>query len=160
MPPCSHTRLLLLLVLLALGTRPAGPATITAAGKMRNRSIGVHDAALLSPESSRADGLVGGLVDSEADPGEEASGEVTVSIGVGRGVDESVAHDRVVAVSALAEEEVVDVVGHAHGVGAVGGHGVGRGDEVLVEVELTDVGRTAAGDGVVLGLLRAEVDDG
>lgn len=113
---------------------------------------GVHDTTLLSPESSRVERLVGVDIDTEADPGEDALLQGLA--------DESVANNRVIAVSAGAEEEVVDVLDDGHAVGVVGRQLLDGVDEVLVEVDLADLSSTAASDGIVGLLGGAKVDDG
>ena len=151
-----HTCLSLLLFgpLLSLPlptTPPREPATSTNTATGPDRTGRVHDAAVRSPEGSRVDAPVLVGVDAEPDPGEDALLE--------RLADEGVAQDRVVAVGALAEQEVVDVLGRAHPVGVVGRDLVDGGQEGLVKVELADVRGLAACDGVVCLLGCAEVDD-
>lgn len=130
---------------------PAGPAREAARRKLRDGAGWVHNTTIFGPESSWVDRHVGVLVNAEADPGEQAVLNLVAH--------EGVADDRVVAVGARPEEEVVLVGHNSHRVGVVGRRRLRLGDEFLVKVDLANMRRTAARDRVVRLLGGAKVDN-
>lgn len=117
--------------------------TVTASGT--TAGLPVLDTTISSEEGGVASVVGGSGVDTDGDPGEEATLNTDILVEV------NVVEDGVgVALLGLDSEDVVDrIQGDVDVAGVVGVSGLNLGDQVLVEEELTNVGNRSAGDSAV-----------